>query len=387
VVSLLSVYCSSKRNNTPEVGENIKKTGPEILLLPSDGEDTLKVSFFADTVLYVPLETTEKSLVGNIMQIWTNDSLILINSMQQELMMFKITGDFVEKIGKIGRGPGEYVSVFCFDVILDTLYISSSGRSGFLRYTLDGAFIDEIKLNYQPVYINTTIDNKLVCYDRLSGNILVYNNGFESPDTVLVEYGVTIGRSFYVYMDFYYSTYLQKTATGLLFNNYISDTVWNITNTNKEPVYILDTNDELLPYDKQIEFCEGNYMGWGEVMQPYFVPHLLPIADQNLILQTHWNESKYNAIFLNDPKTGETRRFNSPFIYDDIVGKQKLEFIFHTYSPNYLIAFTETFDILKKIKQNGDSPDELPSDQWLKQMETVNESEDNEVLALIKIKK
>ena len=82
---------------------------------------------FADTVLYVPLETTLESLVGNIKQIWTNDSLILINCMQQELMMFKINGEFVGRVGKIGRGPGEYVSVFCFDVILDTVYISSSG--------------------------------------------------------------------------------------------------------------------------------------------------------------------------------------------------------------------------------------------------------------------
>ena len=63
-------------------------------------------------------------------------------------------------------------------------------------------------------------------------------------------------------------------------------------------------------------------------MQQYYIPHLMPIAGHLLIFQTHWIESKYDAIYLNDTNTGETRRFNSPFIYDDMVGKQKLDFVF-----------------------------------------------------------
>jgi len=47
---------------------------------------------------------------------------------------------------------------------------------------------------------------------------------------------------------------------------------------------------------------------------------------------------------------------------------------------------TELKVICKNIRQNNDRIVDPPTDLWLKQMETVNESEDNEILAIIKIK-
>lgn len=384
IIVVLSTNCSNNRN-TDTV--NKERTNDEIVTkvikLPGFGEDTLKASYFADTVIYIPLETTKESLVGNINQIWMNDSAFLLNCPRQGLLMFKKNGKFVRKIGKQGRGPGEYGDIFRFDVIRDTIYISSSGRRGFLRFLFDGTFCDEIKLDYQPIYFTINSDQKMVCYIREEGKIIVYNNNFKSSDTIVVEYDVTEGRYVWVYMDPGYMTYLQKTPSGLLFNDYLSDTIWNLSNFKKEPAFIVDMENKL-PEDKQIEFCRGDIEGWSTTAKSYQSVHLLPFPLVMLILQKHYNENKYNAIYLYNPKTGESRKFNTYFIYDDIVSRQRLR-IYYSNSTEYLVTYLSSQNKLEDLKSNIEKTSETPSPIWLEQMKNVKE-DDNPILAIIKFK-
>jgi hypothetical protein len=376
IIALLSIKCLSDKN----VNTDIK-----ILKFPESGEDTLKASYFADTVIYVPLETTKESFMYDIIQLWMNDSVILINCMRGDLLMFRQNGMFVRKIGKRGRGPGEYGSIFDFDVIRDTIYISSRGRRSLLRYKFDGTFCDEIKFNYQPVFFDNTADQKLACYDDTEGKVFVYNKKFYAPDTIVVEYGVTGGRYLYSLTDYSFMTYLQKTPSGLLFNDYLNDTVWNITSDKKEPAFILDMKDKL-PRDKQVEFCKGDIRGWSKMAESYHLVHLIPFSSCMLIFQKHWMTGKYDAIYLNNNKTGEIKKFNTSYIYDDIVSKQKLSSIQFTYSTDYLIAGIYPIKVLKDLNQNKENIREVPSLLWHNQMKTVKE-DDNPILVLIKIKK
>ncbi len=254
VVVLLLVGCSGNENSKKGKNSNLKNVPfAQVLSFPATGKDTLKASLFAVTVIFIPLETIEESYIQYIEQVWMNDTVILIDT-GGKVLMFRQDGKYIRQIGKQGRGPGEYLSIFHFDVIRDTIYISSSGRRGFLRYKLNGAFCDEITLDYQPAYFSTTADQKLACYVHPDGKIYVYNKNFSAaPDTIIIEYGVTIGRRRYIEGLRAGYSYLQKTPSGLLFNSFLSDTIWNITGDKKEPAFILDIKDKLLPYDKQIE--------------------------------------------------------------------------------------------------------------------------------------
>jgi len=378
IIALLSFNCTSKKN---------ANTDTKILSFPKSGEDTLKVSYFSDTVIYIPLETTAESFIRDIEQLWINDSIILIYVWggKGDLLMFQLNGKFVRKIGKYGRGPGEYGSIYHFDVIRDTIYISSTGRRSLLRYTFDGTFCDEIKLNYEPVFFTSTADQKLACYLKQEGKVLVYNKNFHTPDTIVVEYGVTKGRYYYSFGDPMFITYLQKTSSGLLFNDYQNDTVWNITNGNKEPAFILDMSDKL-PRDKNIEFCKGDFGGWENMAKSYQLVHLIPFSSCMFIFQKHWTDTKPDVIYLNNTKPGEIKKFNTSYIYDDIVGKQNLQACFFIYPGDYLVTDSRSLKKLKDLKQNKVNIKEIPSLLWLNQMKTVNEN-DNPILALIKIRK
>lgn len=396
IIVLVLVNCSGNKtslDNKSEINDHISL---QLLSYPESGDDTLKTSYFADTVIYTPLETTKESFIDFIYQLWMNDSVILINNQGSGLLMFHQSGKFIKQIGKKGRGPGEYGSIYHFDVIHDTIFVSSTGRRGFLRYTFDGTFCDEIKLNYEPVYFSTTADQKLACFVHAEGIVLVYNKGLHmSPDTITVEYGVTIDRYRYtVYLLSGYN-YFQKTQTGLLFNSFLSDTVWNITGEKKEPAFILNMKDKLLPYDRQIEFSKGDFERFHKMANPYSFVHLIPFPSMSIIFQFHHtiyaDDAGYEVIYLHNTKTGEIKKFSTSYIYDDIVSKQKLSnerlTYFYPISPkDYLVTSKKPLDVLKYLDQNKENSKGVPSLLWLNQMKTIT-ADDNPIIVKIRIKK
>lgn len=392
LLSTLLLNISCKNSGTNNSASVIGGLVPMVVHLPKTGEKTLNVSIFADTVVYIPLETTKESLVGHIDQIWMNDSLILIDDSDQGLLLFGQDGDFIRKIGKNGRGPEEYLSIFAFDVIRDTIYVSSTGRRGFLKYTFDGSFCGEVKLDYQPVYFGFTADHRFVYYDHGEGLVYNYNNGFERADTMVVEYGVTEGRHSYIQMTDAYLNHLQKTSSGILFNSYLGDTIWNITGTGKEPAFILDTEEELLPYEKQIEFCNGDFDSFDRNARTYSLFHLLPVNSLLFVFQLHHTiyGSGYDAFYICEPRTGETRRYDTSYMFDDLVGRQKLtnekmSGFFPVYSDEYLVNSISATNVIKRLEEIKENSEVAPSDSWMKQMGNIKEN-DNPVIVKIRVK-
>ena len=58
----------------------------------------LNVSYFADTVLYIPLETNEDCLMGEIGQICVSDSILFVAERYSKLLQFDINGKFIRQI-------------------------------------------------------------------------------------------------------------------------------------------------------------------------------------------------------------------------------------------------------------------------------------------------
>jgi hypothetical protein len=372
--------------------DTVTENNIHYLHLPASGEDELKVSYFADTVIYIPLETTTESFLNGIGKLWINDSLILITSRKIGIMQFRKDGRFVRKIGKIGKGPGEYMYAFSFSVVNDTVYIPNN-RNGLVKYTLNGKYCGDVRLNYNPIYISSTVDQKLACYHQNEGEVLIYHSGFRAADTILVEYGVTEGRYYAEQMDFSEKPHLYKTSSGLLFNSYRNDTIWKIEGDIKTPSYILETKVKMLPYDKQIEFFVDELDKWGEIIQEYSYFHLIPFPSLNIVFQRHWSTyfANYQAIYIDNTQSGDVTKFNTSYILDDMVSNQKLisnpRTVIHTAcSEDYLVASISPIEVLDYLEQNKANNKDIPSDLWVNQMKSIK-ADSNPILILIKIKK
>ena len=85
---------------------NIKNdTGITVLL--DKVEDQIKISELIKDVKYIPLETSDNSLISHIsaVDIYKDRIYIVDNIMQNKVYIFDIDGKFIKAIGQKGGGP------------------------------------------------------------------------------------------------------------------------------------------------------------------------------------------------------------------------------------------------------------------------------------------
>ncbi len=68
-------------------------------------------------IVYIPLETNDKSLIGRIDKIYSDTAIYVLDSkLSQSLFVFDKHGKFISKISARGQGPGEYTTPLDFMV-------------------------------------------------------------------------------------------------------------------------------------------------------------------------------------------------------------------------------------------------------------------------------
>jgi len=112
--------CSCGRKASNE----IKDTDSVIKLdLLSESESVFKaLSDFAENIDYIPLQTTDRSLIGSFtLKLLNIGNRIYIQNggLEGEILCFDVNGNFLFKLNNRGRGPEEYDFVTDFDISSD----------------------------------------------------------------------------------------------------------------------------------------------------------------------------------------------------------------------------------------------------------------------------
>lgn len=92
----------------------------------------------------LPLETTDSCLIGGVDVIKKRMGRYYVQSGRKALHVFGEDGRFIQKIGNIGEGPGEYSILSDFEV--DDQYVYLLSLYKVYVYSLDGVFQKEIPL-------------------------------------------------------------------------------------------------------------------------------------------------------------------------------------------------------------------------------------------------
>lgn len=104
------------------------------------------VSCFFTSYSYIPLETNENCMLGEVVGMKVNEDAIAIED-QGRILLFQHDGKFISKIDKAGRGAGEYLSIEDFCVKDSTVYVLSRPQKIILAYSWSGTFKQGIELN------------------------------------------------------------------------------------------------------------------------------------------------------------------------------------------------------------------------------------------------
>lgn len=350
ILAILINICISCSSNNQKKEQIKPRNNPKLstfINLPETGENKLNVSEFADTVMYIPLETNSNSFLKRVIQIQITDKYIFITGRDQ-LLLFSKEGKFIRQIGKKGKGPGEHLLIFGFVVVQDTVYISSSGKRSLLKYNINGSFLEDLPTLSQLPRFNVTPDNRIVSFIDISGKLVFFDKKLKGIDIITIDHNVSDKRAIYSWWDDF-DTFFQK-SERLLFTNYMSDTIWDISNGRKDIGYIMNLGDQLLPKKYRVENFLGDFQRFEKTAARYQKINLFETPSFLFLFQKGWLEKNIiNSTYIHDFATNSTRKFESPYIFDDLVGKQNL--VPNYTSNNCIIATLNPVEFIVELKK------------------------------------
>ncbi len=103
------------------------------------------------------LELTEKSILPPSGRIWPGQNGLFFSSTSSNfpyLYYFNEKGEFLSKIGRQGKGPGEYLSCYNFMDLGDTIAVYDQSKK-FTLYLRDGTYVGSIYLNQKQITATT----------------------------------------------------------------------------------------------------------------------------------------------------------------------------------------------------------------------------------------
>lgn len=115
-----------------------------------DARTELNASDCFKQVQYVPLETTDSSLIGKGPYVQVIKDRILISTSQDQCLMFdKETGKFIKQVGHIGNDPEGYRSVFCWGDNETGMIYFNGWNKDLVCYDQNGTFKEKIKIPFE----------------------------------------------------------------------------------------------------------------------------------------------------------------------------------------------------------------------------------------------
>lgn len=138
VPAFLFVSCNEKEQKENDVIHLQKAIATPVTVNASDCFSQIR---------YVPLETTDSSLVGKVPYVQIIKDRILVSTNQQQCLMFdKETGRFIKSVGHVGNDPEGYNNVYCWGDNETGIIYFSGWNNDLVCYDQEGIFKGKIKI-------------------------------------------------------------------------------------------------------------------------------------------------------------------------------------------------------------------------------------------------
>lgn len=232
-------------------------------------EQDVSVFDIFKSVEIIPLETSQQSLFSHVNKIEVyEDKIFCFDVVGNQLLTFDSKGRFINKIHKVGRGPGEYMYVYDFALNGKDENVTLLNPMGsILTYDLNGTFIKEDKLptpplNYQKIDIlndDTYITYSLTWSEDEPGvNILnAKTMEIEHGFFPLTDIGLNVGSVFY------------KSGGDLYYQVGLSNKVYHMDRDGYKVAYEWDTGMSIIDQKELTNLYYTTNEGRDELFEKY----------------------------------------------------------------------------------------------------------------------
>ena len=235
----------------------------------------LNLSDYVSEIKYIPLETNDSVLIGEIRQINYENEKILIGDHTGNCYLFNNNGKFIRKIGKRGQGPNEYLFLNQAIIHENLIYLKDAVKM--LIYDFNGSLVDNINLRsngipaeYRCLKILPLKNNTFIMDVAIMGNgyypkALLFET-YQSKVKIINEYPnhIKLDKS-YSFFSSLETAIMYRFNDGIRTYKSINDTIFTINhNMEIKDAFIFD----LGKYRPSLSFLEGKESYNGDFITP-----------------------------------------------------------------------------------------------------------------------
>lgn len=252
ILIVLLPSCKESRQKVVTPAEIIAKVD-----IP-ESDKGFDVCQMADFEKVIPLETVGDALIGEIDKLEMDDShIVILDKRMRTVWLFGIDGKFIRKIGRLGNGPKEYVSLddMCFDKENGTVWIWDRIKQVMLEYNLTGELLKEVATGFSSNVFAKTKNGFWLYYSYLKNpdnNSLILVNeemnhfveGF-FPTKESFPVSLSSGFTFWGGEAYFYFP--------------LSNVLYSLDGTEARPYIEFDFGEQTLPYSKIMNMSREEY--------------------------------------------------------------------------------------------------------------------------------
>jgi hypothetical protein len=168
---ILMVVLNSCSSGNPKLPQDVplRKYPYKIDLVKGlENQEIFKLSDIADSIKYIKLSNLNNLNFAyiNDLELFNDNIIVEVQAENPVILRFNTSGEYLNMIGRYGRGPGEYLegSNFSMDIENGSVIVLRNFLHDFLEFKITGEYAD--RFNIKP-------DPDVFQFTRLKGNRLV----------------------------------------------------------------------------------------------------------------------------------------------------------------------------------------------------------------------
>ena len=224
----------------------------------SESDKGFDVCQIANLEKVIPLETVGDALIGEIDKLeMDGNHIVILDKRMRAVWLFGTNGKYIRRIGRLGNGPKEYVSLddMCFDKENGTVWIWDRIKQVMLEYDLAGDFLKEVATGFSSNVFAKTNEGFWLYYSYLKNpdnNSLILVN--EEMDHLVKGFFAT-KETFPVSLSSGFTSWAGKEY----FYFPLSNVLYSLDGTEARPYIEFDFGEQTLPYSKIVNMSPEEY--------------------------------------------------------------------------------------------------------------------------------
>lgn len=354
------------------------------------------LSLVADSIYYISLQTDSNILLDQIKKPWMNvqfskDRIFICD--KKQLLTFDYSGKYINRIGNMGHGPGEFSSIDGFTILYNKKQVAILNMSGheLLIYDFNGLYLKSVDNKTWSSEV-ASLNNEFLALGNSKGNrsnsefktVTILDSNYnvenrlisESQEKEIVN-NKKLGRWL---MSYFYSYY-----DSLSHWEFQYDTIWRIAKKNLAiPVYRIELGEDKLPYSFLFEnSTQRNRNEFINVERVFESKNFffLRINNKGYLKHVVYNKSSDNSVCISHIVNGQ--KFVSfindidgglPFWPDGVINGEKAFSLIYGYQ------------LVSKLEENRRQKIPHPSNFNLEQLIKNTKLIDNPIIMIVKLK-